>query len=77
MYVADHGLGEAVPGECHEDLCGTLPPQGVVLGAPGRDGREEQCQVVLPGQFLGRGRVGAQLHQHLAGGGGEVVSNDE
>lgn len=66
MDVADHRLGEAVPGECHEHFSSTLPPQGIMLGAPRRDGREKKRQVVLPSKLLCWGCVGAQLHQHLA-----------
>lgn len=74
--VADHRLGEAMPGQRHENFSGTLPPKDIVLGAPGRDGREEQHQVILPGQLFCRGCVGAQLHQNLArvGVGGSYFS---
>ena len=65
MDVFDHVDAEAVSGDGGEHLPGALPPGQVVGGAPGGDGTEQQLEVVLLGQLLGRGHEGAQLHQDL------------
>ena len=65
MYVFDHVDAEAVSGDGGEHLPRAPPPGQVVGGAPGRDGAEQQLQVVLLGQLLRRRHEGAELHQDL------------
>lgn len=69
MDVFDNVDAEAVSRDCHEHLAGALPPGQVVRRTPGRDGAEEQLQVILLRQFFSRRHETAQLHQDLRGEG--------
>ena len=63
--VFDHVDAEAVAGDGGQHLPSAPPPGQVVRRTPGGDGAEEELEVVLLGQLLGRRHKATQLHQDL------------